>query len=86
MYKKHPIIYCDETSFAAQACRVEKTWSSADDPIEVQINNNPQYVTIYGAISSDWLNNAVFMEGSSTNTTEFKKFLEKVLLEVKCEY
>ena len=86
MYKKHPIIYCDETSFAAEACRVEKTWSSADDPIEVQINNNPQYVTIYGAISSDCLNNAVFMEGSSTNTTEFKKFLEKVLLEVKCEY
>ena len=26
------------------------------------------------------------MEGNSTNTTEFKKFLEKVLLEVKCEY
>ena len=85
MYKNHPIIYVDETSFAAQACRVEKTWSSADDPIEVHINNSPQYSTIYGAIGSA-LNKAVFMDGTSTNAVEFKKFLEKVLLEVKCQY
>ena len=75
----------DETSFAAQACRVKKTWSSANDPIEVHINNRPQYITIYGAIGSA-LNKAVFMDGKSTNAVEFKQFLMKVLMEVKCGY
>ena len=77
----------DETSFAAQGqgCRVRKTWSSADDPIEVHINNRPQYITIFGAIGSA-LNNAVFMEGKSTNAVEFKQFLMKVLMEVKCGF
>ena len=43
------------------------------------------FATVYGAISH-CLNKSVFMMAKSTNTVDFKKFLTKVVKEVKIEY
>ena len=77
-----PIIYIDETSVNIWM-RKSKCWQPMDSPVQVPLNSKRHKgITIYGAIGH-CLTKPAMMLGESTNSTDFLKFLELVVSNLK---
>ena len=71
------VVYGDESSFNLWM-RPTKTWGRDDGKTKIEINiKRGKSITLYGAIG-EMMTKPVFMQGRSTNTDEFCKFLKLV--------
>ena len=78
----YPVVYVDESSFGAWENRQRKAWSVRNEPVEVHINNQMYFRTMFGGIG-DCLDEPVFIKGKSTNSEEFRSFIEEVAKHIK---
>ena len=80
LFENKHCIFCDETSYNLwDRKRISKTWQKENDPITYVCNTQRlQNVTIYGAVSNQ-LPELLFMQGTKTNTEQWRKFLIKII-------
>ena len=78
---KAPICYVDETTFNVQTAK-RKSWALSGEPNHHSIESLRQSTTVYCAVGA-CLTKPVFMQGRSTCTDEYIRFVELLATHVK---